>query len=245
MRALLPLPLLVVLATGVAAADETRVVARARIHFSDVVSNAPTEMGDVDLGLAPPPGGSRIVTREELIAAVRRNGFYPNTVRLPTLVRVTSASKRISSAELEAMARPEISKQLRAGISLKKIEDAPDLVVTPGASVRKASVAFVPYQKGEARTTAVVELASDDVTVASVPVIAIVEVTETGARPDVRRGARINLVIEGPSMRVTAAGTAAVDAKVGDAVIFHVAETGRTLRARVTSSEEAIVVEGP
>jgi hypothetical protein len=245
MRVLGWLPVVLSLATTVASAEDVRTVEHARLRLADLVPTVPSSMADIDLGPAPPPGGSRLVGRDEMIVAIRRSGAYANTVRLPVSVRAIGASRRLSSSELTALATVEIAKHLRPGVELKKVEDAADLIVSPGAKVDSATVAFIPYQKGEARTTAVVELASDGVTVASVPLTVVVEVLESGAHPDVRRGATVSLVIESPSMRVSAPGTAAVDANVGDLVIFHVAATGRTVRARIASRDEAVVLESP
>jgi Chaperone for flagella basal body P-ring formation len=245
MRALSWLPLVLALATRPAFGEDVRTVNQGRIHLGDLVPTVPASMADIDLGPSPPPGGSRLVGRDEMIVAIRHAGAFPNTTRLPTAVRAVAASRRIASSELRAMAAEEIPKHLRSGVELKKVEDAPDVVVVPGATVRGASVSFIPYQKGESRATAVLELASDDVTVASVPLTLVVEVLEAGSHPDVKRGALVNLVIERPSMRVSAPGTAAADANVGDSVIFHVASTGRTVRARVSSRDEAVVLESP
>jgi len=245
MRALGWLPLVAILATNVASSEETRTIDHARMRLGDLVPTVPVSMADIDLGPSPPPGGSRLVGRDEMIVAIRRAGAFANTTRLPASIRAVAASRRIPSSELTALAAAEIAKHLRPGVELKKVEDAPDVVVVPGATVQSASVSFIPYQRGESRATATLELASDDVTVASIPLTIVVEVLESGAHPDVKRGSLINLVIESPSMRVSAPGTAAADANVGDSLIFHVAATGRTVRARVASRDEAIVLESP
>jgi hypothetical protein len=245
MRALGWLPLILTIAASAASGDEARIVDHARMRLGDIVPTVPAPMADIDLGPSPPPGGSRLVGREEMIAAIRRSGAFANTTRLPASIRAVGASRRIPSSELTTLAGAEIAKHLRPGVKLKRVEDAPDLVVVPDAKVRSASVAFIPYQKGEARATAVLELASDEVSVASVPLTVVVEVLESGAHPDVKRGALVNLVIERPSMRVSAPGTAAADANVGDSVIFHVSATGHTVRARIASRDEAVVLEAP
>jgi hypothetical protein len=245
MRRIVWLPLVLTFAATTAAAEDVRTVDHARMRLGDLVPTVPVAMADIDLGPAPPPGGSRLVAREELIAAIRRAGAFANTTRLPASIRAVAASRRIPSSELATLASAEIAKHLRPGVELKKVDDVPDVVVVPGATVHGASVSFIPYQKGEARTTAVLDLESDGSTVASVPVTVIVDVSESGARPDVRRGALVNLVIERPSMRVSAPGTSAADAAIGDSVIFHVSATGRTVRARVSAPGEAVVLESP
>ena len=258
MRALTWLPLALLVVGGVARGDDSprgarggredvegRTVDHARLLLGDAVPTVPASMADLDLGPSPPPGGSRLVGRDEMIAAIRRAGLYPNTTLLPSTVRVTSAARHITSTQLATMAAPVISKCLRPGIELKAVEGTSDLVVAPRAEARCASVSGVPYQKGEARANAVVEFTSDHVVVASVPVGIVVDVSESAAHPDVSRGAVISLVIERRSMRISAPGTCAIDANVGDTVVCHVSATGRTLRARIASHDEAVVMEGP
>ena len=247
MRALSWLPFTLLVVCGAARADEidARTVDHARVTLGDAVPSVPASMADVDLGPSPPPGGSRLLGRDEMIAAIRRAGLYPNTTLLPVAVRVTSAARRISSAQFASMATPIISRCLRQGVELKAVEGTTDLLVAPRAEARCASVSGVPYAKGEARANAVVEFTSDHVVVASVPVGIVVDVSESAAHPDVARGAVISLVIERRSMRISAPGTCAIDANVGDMVVCHVASTGRTLRARIASHDEAVVMEGP
>jgi hypothetical protein len=245
MRALGWLPLVTILVANTAVGEDVRTVDHARMRLGDLVPTVPPAMADIDIGPSPPPGGSRLIGREEIINAIRRSGSFANTTRLPASVRAVGASRRIPSAELTALATLEIPKHLRQGVELKKVEDTADVVVPPRAQIRSASVSFIPYQKGEARASAVLDITSDDVTVASVPVTVVVEVSALGAQPDVRRGGHVNLVIERPSMRISAPGTAAADANVGDSITFHVSATGRTVRARVASREEATVLEAP
>src|SRR5579872_3041809 len=198
MRALTWLPLALIVVGGEARGDtvsgaarvvhddvDGRVVDRARLRLGDAVPSVPASMADVDLGPAPPTGGSRLVGRDEMIAAIRRAGLYPNTTPLPVSVRVTSAARRITPAEFASLAAPAISKCLRPGVELKTVEGTTDFLVTPRAEARCASVSGVPYQKGEAHANAVVEFASDHVVVASVPVGIVVDVSESAAHPDV------------------------------------------------------------
>src|SRR5579864_4273911 len=130
MRALTWLPLALVVVGGEARGGdsaargdgEARTVDHARICLADAVPSVPSAMADVDLGPAPPPGGSRIVGRDEMIVAIRRAGLYPNTTLLPASVRVTSAARRITSAQFVSLAAPVISRCLRPGVELKTVE---------------------------------------------------------------------------------------------------------------------------
>src|SRR5258708_710130 len=141
------LPTSLVLVTSGATGEETRTIDHSRLRLSDAVPSVPAAMADIDLGPAPPPGGARLVGRDEMIVAIRRAGLYANTTRLPAVVRVTSASRRIPSAELAALAAAAIAKSLRPGVALRAVEGAPDIVVAPRAEVRGAAISAVPYHK--------------------------------------------------------------------------------------------------
>jgi hypothetical protein len=122
MRLLAWLPLVTTLVTNIASGEETRTVDHARMRLADLVPSVPASMADIDLGPSPPPGGTRLVGRDEMIVAIRRAGAFANTTRLPSSIRAVAASRRIPSSELTALAAAEIAKHLRPGVELKKTE---------------------------------------------------------------------------------------------------------------------------
>jgi hypothetical protein len=227
-----------------ASAQAVRTVDRARVRLADVIDAAPAALAEVDLGPAPPPGGTRVLSRDEIVQGLRRAGHEPGALKLPASVRVVGASRAIGPEELASLARAAIEKQLPAGVTLGRVEPSTTVVVPPRATVRSARLPRPPRQKGPFRTTATLELASDDKVVASVPVSVVLDVSEEAAKTDVARGSRVNLVIERPAIRITAAGVVLGDANVGDVVQVSVRPTGRVVRAKLTGRDEARVMEG-
>jgi hypothetical protein len=237
------LALLVVLAPALAVAGEERVVSHARLSVADVAPSAPAAIGSVDLGPAPPPGGTRLLPRTEVEDRVRAAGLDPAALRLPKVVRIVGASQRLSPDALAKMASGAIARALPEGVTLRKIEPAHDIVTRPGTTVKTATVAKLPRQKGEAHSTATLELATDDDVSTKIPVAITVEVSEAAAKADVPRGARVDLVIERGAVRIVTAATATADAEVGDTGNVSVVSTGRVVRARFVTRDRADLVD--
>ena len=239
------LPLLALLVPLAARADATRVVEGARLRVVDLVPDAGAEAGAVDLGPAPPPGGSRLVDRAEVLRHVRDAGIDAKRLRVPQVVRVVGAARHLSADEVTKLTRGAIERALPPGVTVVRSAATREIVVPPRAEVREATVPRAPRQKGAFHTIAMVELASDGVVVARVPIDVTLEVSEAASRPDVARGARVAIVVELSGVRVSTYGTALADAAIGEVLTAQVASTGRVVRVRVVSHDEAQVVETP
>ena len=236
---------LVALAPALAAADAPRVVERSRLRVSDVVPQAPAEIADVDLGPAPPPGGTRVVAREEVEEKIRDAGLEVARVRIPAAVRLVGASRRIAAAELNELCQAELVKVLPAGITIVKANAAREIVVSPSATLREAKVPRPPRQKGLFRTTAMLEFQSEGEIVARAPVAVTLDVSEKAAQPDVARGRRVMLVVDRRGIRVSTPGILQADGNIGEVVQVQVASTGRVLKASLKSTDEAEVLDTP
>ena len=87
-------------------------------------------------------------------------------------------------------------------------------------------------------------MSCDGAPVAKIPVSVVLEVSEQAARPDVARHSRMNLFIDHGAVRVTAIGQTMADANVGDKVSMLVVATGRMVKAKIISRDEAELLEG-
>jgi flagella basal body P-ring formation protein FlgA len=229
---------------AIAAADDNRIVSHARIKVSDVATiSAP--IGAVDLGPAPPPGGSRLFARAEIEDKVRAAGLDPSELKLPKSVRVVSASQRLAPEMLAKMAAPAVTRALPEGVTLEKVEPANELVIRPGTTVKSAAIAKLPRQKGVVHSTAILELATEDDVTTKIPVAITVDVSEGAAKADIPRGARVELVLERGAVRIATSATALADAEIGDTANVSIVATGRIVRARFVSRERAQIVEHP
>jgi hypothetical protein len=227
----------------VAQAEPVRTVDHARLLLGDIVA-APEGLADLDLGPAPPPGSSRLLTRSDLERQLRERGVDVGRISLPQSVRVVGAAQRISPEKFAELATPFIEKELPPGVTLTSVKASYEVVVPPGAGVKSVKVARLVKQKGTQRSAATVELTSDGEPVAKVPVALVLDVSEQAARPDVARQSRVNLSFERGAVRVSALGQTLSDANIGDKVSMLVLATGRVVQAKLVSPGEAELLEG-
>ncbi|HMJ53502.1 MAG TPA: flagella basal body P-ring formation protein FlgA [Polyangiaceae bacterium] len=227
-----------------AAAEPTQSVDHARLLAGDLIPSAPQGVAEIDLGPAPPPGGSRLLTKNEIEQMLRKRGVDTSKLVIPAALRIVGASKRISPADLATLITPVVLKTLPPGVALVKLQPTYDVVVPPTATVGTIDIPRHPRQKGPFRTTANVEMVSGGEVVARIPVPIVLEVSDEAARPDVARGARIGLVIDRRSLRIMTQGSCLLDANIGDVVSVLVVSTNRVIKAKITSRDEAQVIEG-
>jgi hypothetical protein len=229
----------------VARAEPTRTLDHARILLGDVVPTAPEGLADLDLGPAPPPGGSRLLTKPDLERQLRDRGVDISKLSIPAAVRVLGAARHISPAKMAELAAPFIEKELPPGVTLSSVRASYEVVVPPGAEVKAVQLPRILRQKGSQRSTATVELACEGDPVAKVPVAVVLEVSEQAARPDLARQSRVNLSLERGPVRVSTVGQILADANIGDSVRMLVVATGRVVQAKIVSRDEAKLVEAP
>ena len=235
------------LATSVslsASAEALRTIDSSRIRLSDVSDGYDEgELASLDLGPAPPPGNSRLLSRGEVEDQLRAAGDDTKSLRMPAVLRVKSASKRWSPEDLRDAVTPRVMAALPLGLNFKSIKLNRALVTSPSVKIGNVHFPKFPKREGELTLTATVDFVQDEVTVMRVPVTVVVLVTEAAIRPAASKGARINLIIERGAARVSAVATALSDTELGSMGLFRVASTQRVLRARLVSADAAQVVE--
>jgi hypothetical protein len=222
--------------------NSDREVDDTRLHVKDIVSGATDELGNVDLGPAPPPGASRLMGRNEIEASIQRAGQSAKGIKIPESIRVVRASRTVYPEELTSMVSPHIEKNLRPGISLKKMDPAREIVVSPRATVLRVTFPTPPRQKGTFRTTATVEIGESDEAVTRVFIPLTLDVTEEASRPDIARGSKIALVLNERGLEIQTGGLTMADANVGDVVQVRVTSTNRVLRARIQTRDKAEIL---
>jgi len=227
-----------------ASAEVERTIDGTRIHLKDVSDGYDEgELASLDLGPAPPPGNSRLLSRAEVEGQLRAAGDDARSLRMPAALRVKSAAKRWSPEELREALTPRLMAALPLGLTFKAAKLNRALVTSPSVVIGAAHFPKFPKREGELTLTATVDLQQDGVTVVRVPVTVVVVVTEAATHAAVSKGARINLVIEHGPARVTALATALSDTELGALGSFRVSSTQRVLRARLLSPDSALVVE--
>ena len=229
--------------TASAEAPAALTVTHARLTVADVVKDAPEGARDVELGPAPSPGASRVVSRDEILRSLFRAGKTAQFV-IPATTRVTRASEHLASRALAELSRAAITAQLPAGVTLTHTEATSDFTAPSGTRVGQATLPRLPRIKGPFHTTANVELLHEDLRVAIIPIAVIVEISEAAAAPDLRKGAHVTVVVQRATLSVSTEATLLKDADVGDATMVMLTATSRTVKVKLTSKSHAELLEG-
>lgn len=225
------------------AAPKELEVQGAHIELGEIWKEAPEDYRDIDLGRAPPPGASRLLSRAAVLRQVKLAGFDPQRVKIPNSVRVRSAAKKLTAQELEELVAPAVSGALKSGVELKKVSATRGVTLPPDATLQGVEMPRPPKRRGAYRTSAIIKWVSDSETVARVPVSVTLFITERGASADVEKGANITLVVERKGARITARGQALTSGDEGDVIQVRVLKTNKVLRARIESEHVAKVEE--
>src|SRR5882724_7762792 len=103
-----------------ASAELSQTIDTARIHLSDISDGYDDgDLASLDLGPAPPPGNSRLLSRAEVEDQLHAAGDDAKSLRMPATLRVRSAAKHWSVDELRDALTPKLLRALPMGVNLK------------------------------------------------------------------------------------------------------------------------------
>ena len=214
----------------------------ARLRLGDLVPKTSQELAQTDLGPAPPPGGERAFSKDELRRMIEDAGVDPASVKLPDSARVVRSARRLTAIEVSALARQKLEPNLPPGARLISVKSRRGAVTGTGARLTAVKLPKLPRRVGQVTVTATAELSDDGEIVGRLPLTVVLDLDEGATAPLVARGARIELVIEVGRTRVGASAVALADANAGETVSFKVESTKKVLRGRVESERRARVV---
>jgi hypothetical protein len=229
--------------SGATQAETTQWVNAPRVLFRDVVPQASGTLAALDLGSAPPPGGSRLFSKDELrtFAFVAHENI--DAGEIPNGVRVMRATRRLSEHDLDVLIRPAVSAVLPQGALLKNLGLPKTLVTVPDIQVGDIQMPRLPKHAGMTRITLVVELVAAGSLVTRLPVSADLQLDERATRYSLERGSILSLVIDTGFTRISALALLMSPADIGDIVPCQIVKTRKVLRARIVSPREASVVQ--
>jgi Chaperone for flagella basal body P-ring formation len=236
--------LAMLLVAGPLAAEETREISGTRIELAELVPSVSGEIGAIDLGRSPPPGGSRLFTRAEIQRQIVAAGFGTVGVTLPDVVRARTPGTTVTGPALAALVRPAVELALPPGVELSTLTVGASLMLSEDATVGTVTLSPIPRRAGSVRVGLSVELMSGGEVAHRLTATAVVKLSTKAARYDIARGGVVRLVLHRKSARIEAEGTALANADIGQVVSFRVTNSNKTLRARIVSEREAIVTEG-
>ncbi|HTQ07598.1 MAG TPA: hypothetical protein VMI54_27265, partial [Polyangiaceae bacterium] len=105
------------------------------IRVADIDPGAPAALADIELGHAPPPGATRVLTGREIRQHLLDAGADPKRVRVPDSVRVASPAEHWRAAEVAARADAAVRASLPTGVTLVKLTATQSVVVPPNTTV--------------------------------------------------------------------------------------------------------------
>ena len=200
-------------------------------------------MPDLELGSAPPPGTSRLLSRSDIENAAQKSGVSLKSLKLPPQVRIVSAAKRWSADELVNAALPSLTGALPNGVTIKKAKTSAKAVTAPNATVTGVRLPKLPRREGEHMTTGTIELSSDGEIVARTPLSLTLDIGAAAAVAAITKGSRVQLTIESGPARISATAVALNDGEIGDTLQFRVAATQKVLYGKVVDASSARVVQ--
>lgn len=236
---------IVMIAPGVAGASapvaEVQVTTN-HVHLSDVVHNAPAELADIDLGVSPGAGGSRIFDKGELALAL---GDKASRVSLPNAIRIVRKMHKLDVAEVTKTATDGITHlTLWRGVTLAKVKPTHSSDVPEGWTKINIEIPKPPRRSGTLSTNATLAFETDGETTAKVIVPIELTLSEDAAKPEVAHGAMIQLVVKRGLVEVATPATAGADGDAGDVISVTVQASNRVLRARVQDATHVVALDG-
>lgn len=219
-------------------------VARTRVLLADVVARLAPELARIDLGPAPAPGGSRLLTRDEIKRAVEGAHAKAPAV-LPAAVRVVRRMQKVTVSDLEQLTRKALDgPALPRGAALAAVHPAGAVNVAAGWDSVRASLPKKPHRAGVLRSTAVLTFAAGADTLATVVVPVELSLTPEAAAWDLPKGGAVKVVVRRGAVEVEAAAVSTANADVGSVFPAVLRSSGRVLRVRLLDKEHAELVEG-
>jgi hypothetical protein len=215
----------------------------ARIHSKDVIGSG---FGtDVDLGLSPAIGTSRIIERAEIERAyVSASAKLPK--KIPASVRITRKTRRLAASEVVSAVREALAdKPLPRGATLMSVRAAASTDVPADYHHVKVEMpTTLPRRAGPTTIQAIVSFIGDaDVVIhKSLIPLEIVQPPEA-AFAEIQKGAPISLVVRRGLVEVSVPAFATVDADVGNVIQVTLKPSGRVLRARAIDKDHAVALE--
>jgi hypothetical protein len=211
-----------------------------RIHIGDLALEADAAAALVDLGPSPAAGVSHLVTRADITAALDAKQIASRPL-LPDAIRVVRRAKHLVASEVNAIVHDALgSKDLGRGVTLASVHADRPWDVADGWTRVVVDVPRAPKKVGTFSTTAIASLFAGDEVIARLLVPVDLTVAAEGATFDAVRGSAIILIVRRSFIEVRALGTAGTDADVGDPIPVQLRPSGRVVRARLISRDEAI-----
>ena len=219
-----------------------------RVTLADILPSRP-ELAGVDLGVAPPAGGSRLITKKHIRRALDEladGGEAPRVPgrALPVTVRVTRKAIVLDVGRQKELVDQAIRTEgLGKGLTVARIRPRGPARVPTGWERAEIQLPKPPRREGKWSTAVTVRLVRGDLLVASFGATVDFDVSAAAAKPDVARGASVTLVVRHGRVEVRVRGFADTDADVGQVFPVRLRPSDKVVQARLETADRAIAVE--
>jgi hypothetical protein len=247
------LTLLLTLAVGVLTPDAVgapkaktpeTALAKSRVVLCDVAPKAPAELCDTDLGATPAPGSSRLISRDDVVAALPE-GTPMRGWTIPASTRIVRKTRTVAPVELEKITRRAVTVTgLPRGASLAAVRAKASVTVPDGWDTVSIEVPRPPRKSGKHLATATLVFSEGESVLIKVPVPIEMMLPKSAAQPDIKKGSKVSFVISRGSIEIKASATATQDADVGETLNVAL-ESGKMAKATLTSKDPALAMEAP
>ncbi len=220
-------------------------VVGSRIHVGDVAPKVDAAAAAVDIGPSPAPGASRLVTRADIASALEAKQLGVSAAQLPDAIRVVRKAKHWLAPDLNALVRNAVeAKPMARGVTLGAVRADRAVDVAEGWTRIDVDLPRAPKREGSFTTTAIASfVTAEGEALARVSVPVELRIAPDGAVYDAPRGATVTLIVRRNYVEVRAPGITTADADLGDPVPVQLRQSGRVLRARLVSRDEAVAIE--
>lgn len=206
-----------------------------RVRLSEVLPVLEgTELGILELGTAPPPGGQRMVRRSEIVGALRRAGRSAEGLVIPASTRIRREARTLEAAELRELAEEAVEQALFPCVPTEI--HFPQTVRTAAGALSLRAEARRPTRSGSASVQLILE-ASGRTT--RVSLRADVECPPPAVQP----GNRVRIEVRYNNVRASAPGEARQSGRVGDTVRVTNLLTRRTVQAEIINSDTVRIAQ--
>lgn len=244
MRTLLSLAVVLGLSSVslVAHAQEVIEVDHGQVRLGQIWSKAPRDLQDLEVAVAPPAGGSRLIAKHELVARLKEQGADTQGLKLPSNVRIKTRSETWSLEQIESASRSALSSSLKPGVSIVRVRARGGVVVPAGTVSGGFELPKLPRRSGEVSVSGTLTLKHESEVIQRIPVTLVLQLSEAAAQPLVARGAVVQLGIAKSTAQISALAEALSDADVGETIQFRIQSTRRVVQGVVESQHKARLV---
>lgn len=222
-----------------ASAEELRTVSSTRITLSDVVPSVPAALADIDLGKAPPPGQTRLLSFQEMAMQLKSAGVAASRLKLPQAVRVQSQAKSYTVEALQELVGPQLQAAMPRGVTLHGFSVDSPRIMSPEVEVGSVHLPRLTMRSGRQNQIATVDLLWDGQMAFRLPVRLEFEVGDEALSQVVRRGSSLTLSVRKGHVEISTLAQTLSTATVGELVTVRVAVTKKVVSARLVSPDRA------